>query len=193
MKIYKDLVQGTDEWKLVKWGKIGGSTANALMTKLDKPITECSAFWSIMAERMEEFDPFNESFKSFSMQRGNELEPYARKEYERITELHVEQYGWVELENGTVGISPDGWMPDQKKSIEIKCPEGQTHAKYMNDFGLFLTEYAWQIVHNFLVLGVESVDCISYRPENKINPIIIHTVTADTIIEINKKNDTANF
>ena len=187
MKIFKDLVQGSDEWCLQRWGKIGGSTANSLMTKLDKPVTECAAFYGVLAERMEDFDPFNQQFKCYSMQRGNEIEPLARKEYERITGFKVDEYGWIELKNGTIGISPDGWMKDQKKSIEIKCPEGQTHAKYMDDFNLFLSDYAWQIVHNFLVIGVESVDCISYRPENKIKPIIIHTVTASTIIEVNKK------
>ena len=57
----------------------------------------------------------------------------------------------------------------------------------MLDFNSFLEEYCWQVVHNFLVLGVDSVDCISYRTENKIKPIIIYTVTPDTKIQISKK------
>ena len=52
-----------------------------------------------------------------------------------------------------------------------------------------IEKYCWQIVHYFLVLGVDSVDCISYRPENKLKPIVIETVTPDTVIAISKKEE----
>ena len=44
MKIFKEIVQGSDQWKEIRWGKIGGSTANKLMTKLDKPVCEVAEF-----------------------------------------------------------------------------------------------------------------------------------------------------
>jgi predicted phage-related endonuclease len=187
MKIYDKIVQGTDEWKELRHGKVGGSTASKVMTKLDKPITECAVFTDLLSEWMEDFDPFQSDSQSSAMQRGNELEPLARDEYSRITGNLVTQIGWAESnEISFIGISPDGLVGD-KKAIEIKCPSATTHVKYMLDFNEFLEEYCWQIVHTFLVLGVDTVDCISYRPENKVKPIIIFTVTKDTEIKISAK------
>ena len=187
MKIYDKIIQGSDEWKELRHGKVGGSTAKKIMTNLDKPVNTCAVFSQLLAEKMEDFDPFQSDYQSLAMQRGNEYEPLARGEYERITGYTVKQIGWAELENQFVGISPDGLIPSIKKSIETKCPSANTHVDYMLDFNSFLEEYCWQVVHNFLVLGVDSVDCISYRPENKIKPIIIYTVTPDTEIRISKK------
>lgn len=186
MKIYKDLQQGTDEWKELRHGKVGGSTAKEIMAKYDKPITECAAFYSLLAEQMEDFDPFTTEFTSFAMQRGNELEPEARAEYERITGIKMEQFGWIELDS-LVGISPDGWKPELKKAIEIKCPAANTYAKYLLNFDEFLSDYVWQLVHPFVVLDVDSVDCVAYRPENKVQPIIIKTITKDTVIQVSAK------
>lgn len=187
MIIYDKIIQGTDEWKELKHGKIGGSSASDVMTKLDKSITECAVFSKILAEHMEDFDPFTEGFQNAAMQRGNELEPIARQEYERIFQLEVTQVGWVELENRMVGISPDGMIPAQNQSIEIKCPTASTHAKYLLDENLFLEDYAWQLVHNFLVLGIDFMDCISYRPENKFTPLWTRRIHLDTEIKISAK------
>jgi predicted phage-related endonuclease len=188
MKIYDKIVQGTDEWKELRHGKVGGSTASKVMTKLDKSVTDCAVFSDMLSEWMEDFDPFQSDYQSAAMQRGNEYEPLARDEYSRITGNTVKQIGWAEMEeaDGFVGISPDGLVGD-KKAIEIKCPSANTHVRYMLDFDEFLEEYCWQIVHNFLVLEVDTVDCISYRPENKVKPIIIYTVTKDTVIKISAK------
>ena len=186
MKIYKEIVQGTDEWKELRHGKIGGSTAKDIMSKNEKSITECAAFYTLLSEQMEDFDPFTNEFTSFSMQRGNELEPEARTEYERITGIEMAQFGWIEIDS-FVGISPDGWNIKLKKAIEIKCPAANTYAKYLLNFDEFLSDYVWQLVHYFVVLGVDSVDCVAYRPENKLKPIIIHTITKETVIQVSAK------
>ena len=186
MKIYEKIIQGTDEWKELRHGKIGGSTAKEIMAKYEKPITECAAFYKLLSEQMEDFDPFQSDYQSLAMQRGNELEPEARNEYERIMGIKMAQFGWVEKDS-FVGISPDGWNIKLKKAIEIKCPEANTYAKYLLNFDEFLSDYVWQLVHYFVVLGVDSVDCVAYRPENKVKPIIIKTITRETVIKISAK------
>ena len=186
MTIYDKIIQGSNEWKEIRHGKVGGSTAKEVMAKADKPITETAAFFELLSEKMEEFDPFTSEFVSFAMQRGNELEPEARKEYERITGNVMNEYGWIEIDD-FVGISPDNWNQELKKAIEIKCPEAKTYAKYLVNFDEFLSDYCWQLVHYFLVLGVESVDCVAYRPENTYRPIIIKTITKDTVIKVSAK------
>ena len=186
MKIYDKIIQGTDEWKELRHGKIGSSIAKEIMSKYEKPITECAAFYTLLSEQMEDFDPFTNEFTSFSMQRGNELEPEARSEYERITGIEMAQFGWIEIDS-FVGISPDGWNIELKKAIEIKCPAANTYAKYLLNFDEFLSDYVWQLVHYFVVLGIDSVDCVAYRPENKFQPIIIKTIKRDTIIQVSAK------
>lgn len=188
MITYPKLIQGSDEWKEFRHGKAGGTTAKKAMTNLDKSIRSCAVFNELLSEHMEDFDPFQSDYKSYSMARGNEYEPLAREEYERVTGNKVSQIGWACSDSEKrKGISPDGIVYLKNKSIEIKCPEATTHVKYMLDFNDFLEEYCWQIVDNFLILGVDSVDCISYRPENKIKPIIIFTVTKETEIKISAK------
>ena len=186
MKKYKELVQGSEEWKELRHGKVGGSTAKDLMVKIEKPIIESAGFLEIFSEKMEDFDPFKSEFVSFAMQRGVDLEPEARSEYERITGIKMEEYGWVEL-NNLVGISPDGWNEKLKKGLEIKCPEAKTYTKYLLNFDEFLSDYVWQLVHYFVVLDIENLDCVAYRPENQLQKIIIKTITLDTKIKISAK------
>jgi len=188
MKIHKDLLQGSLEWLEIKHAKVGGSRLAKIMTNLDKSVRECSEYYAILAENMEDFDPFTNNFQSYEMERGNELEPIARKEYERIYGVTVEQYGWVENEKIKIsGISPDGYIPSLNKAIEIKCPSDNTHVIYMMNPTAFFEKYCWQIVDNFLVMGVESTDCISFRPENRIKPMVVYTATPTTLINISKK------
>lgn len=188
MKIYKDIKQGDLAWLEIKHAKIGGSRLAKIMTKLDKSVRECSEYYSILAEHMEDFDPFEINFQNAKMARGSEFEPLARKEYERIYGVEVEQYGWVQNEEITIsGISPDGYIPSLEKAIEIKCPSDNTHVMYMLNPAAFLEEYCWQIVNNYLVIGVKSMDCISYRPENKIKPMLVIPTTKETLIQISKK------
>lgn len=188
MKIHKEIEQGSEKWLEVKHAKVGGSRLAKIMTNLDKPVRECAEYYSILAEHMEDFDPFHSDYQSAEMARGNEFEPLARDEYARIYGVTVEQYGWIAHDTIKIsGISPDGFIQSLNKSIEIKCPSDNTHVIYIMNPMAFLEKYCWQIVDNFLVMSVDSVDCISYRPENKIKPMMVYTVTRDTIIPISKK------
>lgn len=188
MKIYKDIQQGTDRWYEIRHGKVGGSRLEKVMTNFDKPVRTCAEYLSILAENMEDYDPFEVRYQSAEMARGNEFEPKAREEYERINGVKVDQIGWAQHDElKLVGISPDGLIPSINKAIEIKCPSCNTHLGYVIEPKKLIEKYCWQIVHYFLVLGVDSVDCISYRPENKLKPIVIETVTPDTVIAISKK------
>ena len=186
MKIYDKIVQGTDEWKEIRHGKVGGSTIAKLMSYHDKSIRNCTEYYSVLAEHAEEFDPFIENRITAEMQRGNDLEPDARKEYERISGSVVQQVGWVEMDNGLIGISPDG-IVNEKHNIEIKCPSSNTHMMYILDNSVFTEKYAWQIVHNFYVMDIEKLTCISYRPENTLCPLLHFDVDMDTTIKISAK------
>lgn len=99
--------------------------------------------------------------------RGKELEPQARKMFEFINEVTVEQIGFVTTNDGLIGCSPDGfarWRDGSLTGLELKAPKHSTHMGYMA-FGLE-DEYIWQVQGSLLVCDeIESWDLVSYCPE----------------------------
>ena len=64
MIVYKDIEQGSEDWFLIKWGKVGGSTAKGFVYKQRYAISR-PCFLNIWKSLKLE-----ESFDSFSMMRG---------------------------------------------------------------------------------------------------------------------------
>ncbi|NDV68561.1 YqaJ viral recombinase family protein [Dysgonomonas sp. 25] len=187
MKIYKELLQQSEEWFLLKYGKIGGSTLKKLM--VDKDVRDCAIYDELLSTRFEPFE-LEEMFTSNDMERGNIYEPLARMEYERVYEKKVTQYGWIEMDNGIAGLSPDGIIGKRMaEAIEIKCPNRVTHTAYLRNPMLMIQEYIWQIVMYFTVLkNLKTLHFISYRPENTANPLLVYDVTPDTVVQLSKKD-----
>lgn len=187
MTIYDKIVQGTDEWKALRWGKIGGSSLEKLNAYPEKSVKENAIFFELLGEMSEEFDPSESDFTSYAMQRGKELEPLASQEFERVTGKVCREIGWAELEDGFTGISPDRLVGD-KEALEIKCPSRNTYAKYLTNQNLAITDYAWQLVMYFLVFDqLETLWFMLYRPENQIKQAIYIEIHRDTVIAVNKK------
>ena len=124
MKIYKDVVQQTEEWFRLKWGKVGGSSSNGLFVPSDTLLIQ------LLAEHTEEFEMDEDDYISKDMLRGIELEPLAIKEMEKYAKVKFYQPGWLEsTEIPLIGISPDGITTDELISCDIKCPNSKTHIK----------------------------------------------------------------
>jgi len=185
MIIHKDLPQ-SEEWFKLKYGKIGGSTLKHLM--VNKPIENLAIYNELLSARFEEYE-YEESFTSRDMERGNMYEPLARAEYERVYNKKVDQYGWIELDNGIAGISPDGIIgKGMTEAIEIKCPTRATHTAYLRNPVSMVEEYVWQVVMYFYVLPkLKTLHFISYRPENKSNPLLVFDVTRHSLLKISAK------
>lgn len=64
--------------------------------------------------------PLDEGFQTFAMQRGNELEPEARREHEKQAGILVSQTGIVLTDDELFGASADGLIDDDGGS-EYKC------------------------------------------------------------------------
>lgn len=110
-----------------------------------------------------------ETYVNADMERGTELEPGARKEYESIFG-EVEQVGIILLDDvdpisDYVGFSPDGLPVDGL--IEIKCPKLKTHINYIRKNEL-PNIYKWQVQGGLMVTGVKWCDFISYYPGTKL-------------------------
>lgn len=186
MKVYADILQQSPEWYEIKHGKVGGSKLEKVMANRDKPIRENPFYAELLSSRFEPFE-YEDSFMSSDMERGNMYEPLARHEFERIKNVEVEQVGWIEHESGIYGISPDGLLKNRTQAIEIKSPSRITHMKYILNPMSMVEQYVWQVVDYFLTIGIEKLYFISYRPENRIKPLLIQEVTNETVISISKK------
>ena len=187
MKIY-NMEQGSEEWFAIKYGKIGGSTLSEIMTKIDQPVKNTAKYLDILSARVERFE-LDEEYVSSDMERGNLYEPIARSEFERVYNKKVNQVGWVEMENGIAGISPDGLI-GKIEAIEIKCPARKKHMSYILNPISLVCDYVWQIVQYFVAIeGLEKLYVVSYRPENTIKQMVVVEVTKDMIINSTKGID----
>jgi len=179
MKIYKDLVQGTDEWRAVRKGLITGTKLKDVFKANNLDLVD-----SLIAERIS--DEIEENYTNKAMERGTELEPVARAEYEKITGLKVEQIGFaVSNEFNFIGLSPDGLIKTSddkyKIGLEIKCPNTSTHVRYIR-MNSIPNEHKYQVLNYFLVCqDLQVLDFVSYDDRFQIKPIHIIKVTREEL------------
>lgn len=122
MKIFKELEQGSAEWLATRWGKIGGTRSKMLGVDSNTLVIE------LLVEHTEDYDPEEESYKNAAMERGNDLEPEARKRLIAYTGINFVEYGWLQSEDCEIlGLSPDGLSEDERFACELKCFQPKKH------------------------------------------------------------------
>ncbi len=158
--------QNSEEWLNEKAGKFSASRCSALMAKGRGGApskTRANLIADLAAERMT--GRYAEGFKSFAMERGNEVEEEAREAYAFERGAVVMQEAFIphpKIKN--CGCSPDGLVGDDGL-VEFKCPSAsgrhldallkKSHATEHNkqcQFQMMCTERKW-------------VDVVSYYPE----------------------------
>lgn len=158
MLIHKNIVQGSDEWRAIRKGKMTASHAQEIGNNgkgLNTYIIKLMAEYYSSGE--------HEGYRNAHMERGNELEPIARSMYELETGMTVEQVGFVE-HNEFAGCSPDG-LVGEDGGVEIKCHDDVTHFRFiMNGESEIDTKYIWQIQMNLMITGRDWWDYIAYNP-----------------------------
>lgn len=164
--------QGSYEWLLVRSGKLTGTRLKKLMgsdplSVLDKIITE--------QEGVIEMD----GFQSASMQWGEDYEPLALVEYEKIKQVSVERVGFIQSStNPLIGLSPDGLI-GENGAVEVKCPDTETHVRYIRQ-GKLPSDYKYQVAMYFIVHeNLEWLDFVSFDPRLTRKPIFIHRVSRE--------------
>lgn len=134
-----DIEQNTDEWFAVKVAKFSASSASDLL--MDKTTKGYSGLISRIAEeRITGERCENNQFKgNWATERGHELEPIARNDYEFRTLTKVDIVGVVELNEWTL-CSPDGLIGSDKLH-QIKCPIFSTQKKYLEIVNSMKSKY----------------------------------------------------
>lgn len=97
-----------------------------------------------------------------AMQRGKELEPFARAAYEARTGELADELGFVLHASLLAGASPDGLIGDSGL-IEIKCPF--SHAQMAKIWaGNDISDYTDQVDWQLWILEREWCDVVIYDP-----------------------------
>lgn len=155
MKIY-NFEQRTDEWYAIRKGKMTASNAETIIANgkgLETYIYNLMAEYYSSAEK--------ENYINADMQRGIDLEPEARLEFEFYTDLDVQEVGFIEY-NEFIGVSPDGLIGDDGL-IEIKCPNDSIYFKLLLSNNI-KPEYIAQMQMQMYVTDRQYCYFVSYNP-----------------------------
>lgn len=164
MKIHQ-CEQRTEEWFAVRAGKMTASNAQAIAAN-GKGLE--TYIYSLLAEK---FSKNKESYTNDDIERGVELEEYARMTYE-IEREKVSLVGFIER-NEYSGCSPDG-LVGKDGGVEIKCPNDTNFFKMLvlGETGIE-TKYVWQVQMCLLITGRKWWDIVFYNQNFEKNLIII--------------------
>ena len=165
-------IQQSEEWFSIRKGRPTASQFKKIITPAKGELSKQASGY-IIELIAECFCPTYAAFIGNNWtDRGNELEPEARKAFEDHTGLFVEQVGFVtQGDNGAwkhaVGCSPDGLLKDDSgeyvAGLEIKCPSPATHVEYVLN-GVLPDEYKPQVHGSLAVTGLPRWHFWSYYP-----------------------------
>lgn len=172
MKIIQ-VEQGSEEWLALRRSKITATDCAAILGK-----SKYKSRHMVWLDKMGK----SKTFENEAMKRGKELEPEARAFFNRKFGYNCEPLVALSDENPWQMASFDGWDPDKKVLIEIKCP-GEAAFRDAQA-GKFQEEYILQCLHQLAVCpdalcntlfyyfkgsqGVESVETTIDRDEVEI-------------------------
>ena len=154
----RELQQNTAEWLEFRRSKIGSSDAPIIMGK--SPWKNPHQLWEEKAGLR------TASFESRAMQRGQQLEPEARKLFELKTGLVVWPDVLIHPSHNFMIASLDGITMDGKTAVEIKCPGAKTHQMALD--GEIPEHYRIQMQHQMMVAGLDTMFYFSYDGTNGV-------------------------
>ena len=162
MNIIYDIEQGSDDWLMLRLGKLTASKFADVISKgrgKEPSKTRVSYMYQLAAEILVG-EPAT-FFKNAAMQWGTDCEPAARAAYEIKHDIEVVECAFIEHDE-FVGVSPDG-LVGIDGLLEIKCPTTVTHLKYYMS-GTMPAEYLAQVQGQLWVSGRDWCDFVSYDP-----------------------------
>lgn len=164
---FKDVEQNTDEWFLLRSGKLTSSKMGTVMAKYGQSFGEPAKKYAVnIAIEQITGNAISSNYTNDHMQRGHDQEPVARMIYEDLFFCDVTNGGFFESE--FVGCSPDG-LVDTDGLIEIKSVISSIHFANIKRQDLD-PAYKWQCIANLYFTGRQWIDFVSYCedfPEGK--------------------------
>ena len=168
-----NVAQGSPEWFAARAAVITASRFSDARSKLKKASPNGKAgdpsgaaieyAWSVALERIAR-KPVGDTFETWQMRRGTELEPHARMAYEMATGNLASESGIALTDDGLFGYSTDGFVGDDGM-IEIKCPAAcQKIGNTWANPGHAADEYIDQIMGGMWITDRKWCDLVIYCP-----------------------------
>jgi hypothetical protein len=156
-----NLKQGTDSWLEFREDKASGSVMSQAIS--NKKETRLGLIKKMLARKYSTYA--DTGYKSESMERGNDEEKFASKEYEARFDCKLEVVGACQHDTlDWLMFSPDRFKNGRKTYVEIKSPDSNTMIGYMLD-GKMPSAYMPQILTSFIVNEIqEDAELVIYDP-----------------------------
>ncbi len=158
----EEIVQGTDEWKMLRLGKATASRIKDIIAKTQKGYSTSRDKYmtQLLLERLT--GTVAESYSDAAMAHGVEQEPFARAAYEAAKSVMVDQVAFINHPTiEMAGASPDGLVNDDGL-VELKCPMSHTHLESL--LGGLDDQYKVQVQWQMACTGRKWTDLCSFDP-----------------------------
>ncbi len=157
-----DHEQRTPGWFQARAGRVTGSRAADVLAKIKSGEAAARRDYRLQlaVERLTGL-PQESGYINAEMQRGIDLEPIARAQYEARSGNFVRQTGFCQHEELLAGCSLDGDIEEFFGILELKVPKSATHISYLRAQRL-PSEYIPQITHNLWITGAQFCDFVSF-------------------------------
>lgn len=172
--------QNTEEWFEARLPDVTASEVNSVFAKGKDGESSSSAMYNnyktqIAVQRIT--NKPTRTYKSASMQQGNDTEDLAALMYELKTGNILRKCGYFKHNELAFGCSPDVMVVDKKITVQIKCPEPTEHAKILRTKKI-PAKYARQTDTELGLTESDELHFVSYNddmPENAKLVIVVIT------------------
>lgn len=170
IKIYSDVLQGSELWHELRNGRPTASQASRIITAARGEYSKSAGKYA--QELVAELLAPNESPRfigNYATDRGNEMEPLARKAFAATTGSKLATVGFISGYQDIVGLSPDALIIadddlNYAGGLEIKCPLRAQHVENCVA-GELPDEYKQQVHWSLAVTGFPEWHFYSWHPE----------------------------
>lgn len=162
--IHHAVVQGSEEWIRLRLGRPSASEFDRIITAVKWEPTKGETRRKYAVKLLTELilDGPLDGVTTPSMLHGKDWEPKARRAYEMLEGVDVEDCGFCSDDAQTYGASPDAFVGEDG-SLEIKSPERpEIHVGYLINPDSLKDEYWVQVQGQLYVTGRKWTDLISY-------------------------------
>jgi hypothetical protein len=169
--ILHDCIQGTDEWHKLRAGRPTSSEFSNLVTGGGKPSTSLKDYANKLATEKYLDSIGSKISDDWSgnrfTQRGHDLEPVSRADYEMIYQVEVQEVGFITDDMMRWGSSTDGLVGDDG-IVEFKNLIATTFFKalvYFKKTGKTEPKYMPQCQGELMITERKWVDLVLYNPD----------------------------
>lgn len=155
--------QGSAEWQILRLGRITCSGLERILTSKTRKLA--SGRTSYMHELLASWligEPTGGNLGGY-VERGTEMEPAARADYEFAAGAPVQRVGFILADDESFGGSPDG-LVGADGGVDFKCPAAPTHIGYILSPDSLRDDYYAQVQGYMLLTGRAWWDLRSYNP-----------------------------